>query len=148
MQTLQQRAAILINAGNIDDARVKAQQDACCHYCQQHGYQISEQDLYRIEGWSLGSNAPQLVRLRMLAVQGQLNVLVIPWTECLGPLPLWISPLVTKTIDGFYSYQVRIESVIAQYGVHDIYQQILLDAIHFVEHRPLYKRDNQGEKQP
>jgi len=69
----------------------------------------------------------------MLVVQGQLDVLVIPRSGSLGLLPLWRSLPVAMTVDEFYRYQVPIESVIARHGVHDIYQQMLLDAIHFVK---------------
>jgi DNA invertase Pin-like site-specific DNA recombinase len=158
LQTLQQepqRAAILVHARNIAGISIEEQQEACRRYCQQHGYQISEQRVYENGGKPFGSNAPQLVQLRMLVVQDQLDVLVIPWSGCLGALPLWWSLSVATTIDEFYKRGVCIESVTKRHGCHDIYQQMLLDALHFVErfgagkmpHSHFYRGDDHGEKQ-
>ena len=129
----QQRAAVLLQTGNADEVSIEQQQEACRRYCQQQGYQLCEQHIYQDEGRSLCSDASPLVHLRMLVVQGQLDVLVIPRPGSLGLLPLWRSLQAARTIDEFYKYQVRIESVVARHGVHDVYQQMLLDAIHFVK---------------
>src|SRR5258708_35502957 len=80
MQTFQSqhtRAAILLHTGGKDTAPIKEQEMACRSYCQQQRYQLSEQDIYPDEGQTLCSDAPQLVRLRLLVVQGHLDVPVL-----------------------------------------------------------------------
>lgn len=155
MDTMQQRAAILVQVKTVGVPTPEEQREACRRYCQEQGYEISEHHIYHSEPGLLYRSAPQLVQIRLLVVQGQLDVLIIPWSECLGPLPLWRSLPTAKCIDAFYSYHVRIESVMKRNGVHDIFQQMYIDAVRFIEqmdtqqtkpHYP-YKRYDQNKEQ-
>src|SRR2546429_276463 len=99
-----QQAAILLHTANKDATTIKMQEDVCRSYCQKRGYQLFEEDIYRDEGWPLYRDASQLVDLRLLAVQGELDVLVIEWPGDLGILPPWKDRLVVRTIVAFYQY--------------------------------------------
>ena len=137
MTNIRQRAAIYTSSASYDSQKTDVMQktllDSCRRYCQQQGYHLAEEHIYQGHGEPFFGNGPQLVQLRLLVVQGQFDVLVVPSPECIGSLPLWRSLPTAGFIDVFYKHQVCIESVIKRHGTHDIYQQMLLDAMHVLK---------------
>lgn len=132
MNSYQQHAALLLST-DYGPQMFSEQQEACRRYCQEQRYQLSERHIYQGESAPFERDAPHLVRLRLDLVLGQFDVIVVPCAACLGELPLWMSPLTAKAIDEVYRHQQRIESVIKRHGVHDIFQQMLLDGLFLIK---------------
>src|SRR5690348_9762947 len=109
MNSYQQRAALLLHMGNSPEGSSQQQQETCRRYCQEQGYQLSEQHIYQGEHVPFDRDAPHLVRLRLNLVLGKFDVLVVPCAACLGVLPLWMSPSTANAIDEVYRQQARIE---------------------------------------
>ncbi len=132
VKTYQQRAALLLQVENGSDVN-REQQEMCRYYCQEQGYQLSEQHIYQGERVPFDRDAPYLVQLRLDLIQKQFDVLVVPFAACLGVLPLWMSPPTASAISEVYRQQARIESAMKRHGVHDVYQQMLLDGIFLIK---------------
>ena len=133
MNSSQQRAALLLHAGNRPEGIREQQHEACRRYCQEQGYQLSEERIYQGEHVPFDRDAPHLVRLRLDLVLLKFDVLVVPCAACLGVLPLWRSLSTANAIDEVYRRQARIESVVKRHGVHDIHQQMLLDGLFLIK---------------
>jgi hypothetical protein len=143
----EQRAAIYIKDELISVSRGKVSYEQllqlCRRYCTVRGYQLCKDHIYQADGEPLYSNAPHLIHLRQAAFQGEFDVLIIPSLASIGLLPPWKSIPTSQIIDGFYEYQVRVESAIARYGTHDVYKQTFLEALLFVQ-----RLKDMSERQP
>ncbi len=137
MITKERRAAIYIKDPHVSTRNgvINSEQllGLICRYCAMHGYQLCEEHIYQANGELLGSDAPQMVRLRIAAFQGEFEILIVPSLASIGMLPPWKSIPLSRAVDGFYACQVRVESVIPRNGTHDVRQQVLLEAINFVK---------------
>jgi len=107
--------------------------EQCRQYCMAQGYQLSEQHIYQGNEEPFWSDAPLLMGLRMAALQGQFNVLVVPSPEDLGVYSSqpWHSLSALRAIRQFYEHQICVESVVEHYGSHDMEEQMIKATLNF-----------------
>jgi hypothetical protein len=150
--TLPVRAAIYIGTALFPPQHASACLDlsleSCLRHCMTRGYQLSRQHIYQGGPEPFWSNTPTLLKLRQAAVQRQFDVLVITSAVSIGYIAPWKADRSVRTINGyyisrefssrseqvviaFYQHDVRIESAVKRNGTHDIYQQMLSEALQF-----------------